>query len=197
VETTKSAASGEDLLGSVHVLSYTMGEIVEEDLLRRVAGKMPMTLTQLRLLKLVSHPGTHTITEVSAFMGISKAAASKAADRLVRAGCMRREEGTKDRRAIFLSLTAAGTRILKGFESARIQLLADAAGGFSTEEIGRAAALIDSLSAVLIRKGSEKGDVCVRCRIHFLDKCLVRQHLDRECEYEILRRHFSQAAGRS
>jgi DNA-binding MarR family transcriptional regulator len=178
-----------DLLGSVHVLAYAMAEIVEEDLLRDAVGGQ-LTLTQIRLLKLVSLPGTHTITGIAAFMGISKAAASKAADRLVRGALMRRVEGEKDRRAAHLSLTQAGKRILQKFESARSEKVAGLAGLFSAKEYQNAIRILEEMAARLLLDRKDSKEVCVRCKLHFSDKCLLSHHLERECYYEQQRQRF-------
>lgn len=86
----------DDFLGSAHVFSSAVSDVIEERLLAEVSGGL-LTASQLKLLKLVAMADSHTIGDVAAFLGVSNAAASKAVDRLVRRNLLRRREDKKDR----------------------------------------------------------------------------------------------------
>src|SRR5512142_2915279 len=101
----------DDFLGSAHVFASAVNDIVEARLLRDVAGDQ-ITVSQLKLLKLVAMTDAQTIGDVASFLGVSNAAASKAVDKLVRRKLLRRDEGETDRRVIHLSLTAGSRRVL-------------------------------------------------------------------------------------
>jgi DNA-binding MarR family transcriptional regulator len=175
------AALINDLLGSSHVFSLAVA-CIEEDLWRHAAENQ-LTVTQMRLLRLVNHPGSsHTIGDVAAFLGISNAAASKAVDKLVRSLLVKRKEGDTDRRAIHLSLTGAGRRILESYDSAAKKKLAEAFGQICAEEIRPVVQLLDRISSSMMADQKEQ-TVCVQCGIYFRDQCVLRQRFGRKCLY--------------
>ncbi len=170
-----------DFLGSSHVFSLAVACIEEQ--LWRQAAENQLSLTQMRLLRLVNYPGSsHTIGDVAAFLGISNAAASKAVDKLVRSMLVKRREGDTDRRAIHLSLTGAGRRILEAYDAAAGKKLMEAFGQLGAEEIPPVVQLLDRLSSSMMADQSAQG-VCAQCGIYFRDRCGLRQQFGRQCLY--------------
>ncbi len=181
---TRGTTLMNDFLGSTHIFSLAVARVIEERLWTEAAGNQ-LTLGQLRLLKLVSQPGcAHTIGDVASFLGISNAAASKAVDKLVRMVLVRRREGESDRRAIHLSLTAAGRRMLETYDAAAQNKLAEMLGQCGEEELQTAIQLMDRLSSAMMNgRPALKEEMCVQCGIYFREKCPLRQKLRRRCLY--------------
>ena len=171
-----------EFLGSAHVFSSAVNEVVEKRLLEEVAGKA-LTLSQFKLLKMVSLTDAQTISDVALFLGVSNAAASKAVDKLVRRKLLRREEGHPDRREIRLSLTEASQRQLSAYDERKRRKLAKIFRRFSVGDLKRTAKLLDQLSAGLVNHAAKPEEVCLQCGIYFRDRCLVRQLVKRNCFY--------------
>ena len=173
-----------DFLGSAHIFALAVARVIEERLWTEAAGSQ-FTLAQMRLLKLVSQPGcAHTIGDVAAFLDISNAAASKAVDKLVRMMLVRRREGESDRRAIHLSLTAAGRYILEAYDAAARSKLSEMLDLCGEEELQTATQLLDRLSSSMMNgHAALKEEICVQCGIYFREKCPLRQKLRRRCLY--------------
>jgi len=171
-----------DFLGSAQVFASAVEDVVEQQILEESAGKQ-FTLSQFKLLKMVALTDAHTISDVALFLGISNAAASKAVDKLVRRDLLRREEGQPDRREICLSLTESSHQLLATYEEKKERKLAQVFRGFSTDELRRAARLLDRLSAELVDHHNNPDEVCLQCGIYFRDQCLVRQLAKRNCFY--------------
>jgi len=169
-----------DFLGSAHVFTSAVEEVVEKRLLEQATGRQ-LTLSQFKLLKMVALTDAPTLSDVALFLGISNAAASKAVDKLVRRKLLRRAEGQPDRREICLSLTESSRRFLTAYEEKKDYRLAQVFQGFPIDELRRAARLLDRLSASLVDHNSE--EVCLQCGIYFREKCLVRQLTNRNCFY--------------
>ncbi len=186
--TAENAADGatepiDDLLGSAHVFASAVADVIEEELLREAAGDQ-ITISQLKLLKLVKVSEALTIGDVAGFLGVSNAAASKAVDKLVRMMLMRRSEGETDRRAIHLSLTQPGRRLLAAYDAARHRKLLQVFGQFDSGELKQAAALLDRLSARLVDQSPKGEEMCLQCGIYFRNKCVLRNQLSRRCLYQ-------------
>jgi len=172
-----------DFLGSTHVFTSAVEEILERGILEEIAGKR-LTLSQFKLLRMVALTDARTISDVALFLGVSNAAASKAVDKLVRRKLLRRTEGQPDRREICLSLTESSRRLLAAYDEKKDRKLAEVFRGFPNDELRRAARLLDRLSAGLVDHHSSPDEVCLQCGIYFREKCVVRQLVKRNCFYQ-------------
>jgi len=174
-----------DFLGSVRILSTTIDEWMEEEL--KETTKNRVTPSQLRVLKLVARTNARRIGDVADFLAVSNAAASKAVDRLVRRGLVRRAEAASDRRAVELSLTPEGRTLLAQYEAATTQVLKDVFGSVQQDRLEKTAGFLDELSTRMVKEGRTKEGICLRCGIHFRDRCLLRQTVGRSCYFHLHR----------
>jgi DNA-binding MarR family transcriptional regulator len=172
-----------EFLGSMHVLASAVGGVMEDALLQEVAGSQ-LTVSQLRLLKLVARAEAQTIGDIAASLGVSNAAASKAADRLVRRKLLRRTEGESDRRAILLSLTEAGKRLMRLYEAARDKKLEKVFKQFPLEDLRKTAAMMERLAVSIVSHNANPEEVCLQCKIYFREKCLMREIARHDCFYD-------------
>jgi DNA-binding MarR family transcriptional regulator len=175
-----------DFLGSTQVFATAVNDIIEEKLLRSVAGKR-LTLSQLKLLKLVANTDAHSIGDVAAFLGVSNAAASKAVDKLVHRKMLVRTEGAKDRRAAELALTPRSRKVLAAYDVARNRKLAAVFRSFSPEQLRRTTEILDRLSAGIVDHNAKPEEICLQCGIYFRDDCLVRKLVGQRCFYTVHR----------
>ncbi|OFV88020.1 MAG: hypothetical protein A3D93_02110 [Acidobacteria bacterium RIFCSPHIGHO2_12_FULL_67_30] len=170
-----SAASGAitEFLGSAAVFASAVSDVVEEELLREVGGAR-VRFAHFKLLKLVAATGTHHLGDVAAFLGVSNAAASKTVDKLVRRKLLRRKEEEADRRAIELSLTDAGRRLLEAYEATRQRRLAAVFAHLAPAELAQTAEVLDRVSRELVAPAADGGQFCHRCGIYFREQCPLR-----------------------
>lgn len=174
-----------DFLGSVRILSTTIDEWMEEELKENTKDRV--TPSQLRVLKLVARTNARRIGDVADFLAVSNAAASKAVDRLVRRGLVRRAESAADRRAVELSLTPEGRTLLAQYEAATNQVLKDVFGSLPSDKLEETANFLDQLSTRMVKEGRTREGICLRCGIHFRDRCLLRQTVGRHCYFHLHR----------
>ena len=180
---TDKPTAAKDFLGSAHVFATAVREVMEEKLLHEVAGKQT-SLPQLKLLTLVASTDTHTIGDVAAFLGISKAAAGQTVEKLVRRRWLRRRIEKTDRRATKLSLTESGQRLLAEYESTRNQKLAKVFRGFSDKELRHMSDLLDRVSTEIVNHSAKPEEICLQCGIYFRERCLLRNVMGRTCFYQ-------------
>jgi len=180
---TDKPTAANDFLGSAHVFATAVGDVMEEKLLHEVAGKRA-SLTQLKLLTLVARTDTHTIGDVAAFLGVSKAAAGQTVEKLVRRRWLRRRVEKTDRRAAKVSLTESGQHLLAAYESARNQKLAKVFRGFSDKELRHMADLLDRVSTEIVNHSAKPEEICLQCGIYFRERCLLRNVMGRTCFYQ-------------
>jgi DNA-binding MarR family transcriptional regulator len=171
-----------DLLGSVQIAATAIGELMVEQL--QEATEDRLTVQQLKLLKLIANTKSYSLSDVASFLGISKAAASKSVDRLVRRDLIRRDEAEGDRRAIALSLTDQGVALLQAYEKVSVHTLEHVFGRYSPRQLRDLSKLLDELSLRIMEHNREEGEVCLRCGIYFKDRCLLKQLSGRPCYYD-------------
>lgn len=75
-----------------------------------------LTLTQMRALSIIQLRQPMTVSALSSLMGMSLASGSALADRLVRAGLLKRRHDPDDRRQVLLELEPEGTALLYKIE---------------------------------------------------------------------------------
>ncbi|MFO8175762.1 MAG: MarR family winged helix-turn-helix transcriptional regulator [Longimicrobiales bacterium] len=172
-----------DFLGSVRILSTTIDEWMEQEL-REVTDNR-VTPSQLKVLKLVARTNARRIGDVADFLAVSNAAASKAVDRLVRRGLVRRTEAAADRRAVELSLTPEGRTLLAQYEAATNHVLKELFGGLDQDQLRDTARFLDRLSTEVVKTGRVRDGICLRCGIHFRDRCILRQSVGKNCYFHM------------
>jgi DNA-binding MarR family transcriptional regulator len=171
-----------DFLGSAQVFIAALSEALDANVLREIAGK-GFTISQLRLLRLVSLRKDHSLGSLAAFLGVSAAAASKAVERLARRMYLRRSEGELDRRFVHLSLTELGRRTLAAFDAARGKRIEEIFVGLSADELHRAGELMQGLSARIVELGLNAEAICLKCGMYFPDRCLIQERIGHSCNY--------------
>jgi DNA-binding MarR family transcriptional regulator len=125
--TTVPAIEPEDLVGSVHEV---MGSV-----LRRIAPTLEsegITMGQFWALHLVSSLGRTSLTSVARHLSVAPPTVCGNVDQLVRSGLVARHRSERDRRAVELSLTAAGRRA-----EARIWRAVGEVMGSATRDVSR------------------------------------------------------------
>jgi DNA-binding MarR family transcriptional regulator len=170
-----------EFVGNVHVFASAVGGIMEEPL--SPVARADVTVSQLRVLRLIASSAAKHISDVATYLGVSNAAASKGVDKLVRRKLLRRTEDQSDRRACTVTLTEAGRALLNECRSYEKLKLAQAFHAFPAEELLRTTDVLRRLSASLISHGVNPDDICLKCGLYFPNHCPVRETVGRRCGY--------------
>ena len=113
-----------------------------------------VTMPQLRVLMLAATQAPLNLLTVAADLGVHPSNATRACDRLVRAGLLDRRTSTRDRRHLAMSLTPAGRRLVDrvlGYRRRHVERLLDT---MSPED---RAALVRSLAALARAADADAG----------------------------------------
>jgi DNA-binding MarR family transcriptional regulator len=172
-----------ELLGSANVFVSALSGVMEQKLLTEIAGKR-LTLSQLKILKLVDLGGGRNIGDVAAFLGVSNAAASKTVDRLVHRKYLRRAEGRTDRRSTELSLAAPGQKLLHRYETLKRRKLAQVFDGLDPSDVRRTTDYLEQLTKGIVTHSGNPEEICLQCGIYLQKRCLVREVSRTDCCYQ-------------
>uniref|UniRef100_A0A7C2EJT1 MarR family transcriptional regulator n=1 Tax=Ammonifex degensii TaxID=42838 RepID=A0A7C2EJT1_9THEO len=96
--------------------------------------------------------GRATVSEMAAELGVTLAAVTALANKLVRTGWIGRYRDERDRRVVWLELTAEGREVLARAQAARREVFKRYFGGLSGEEV---AALCQIMKKVLAKLQQE------------------------------------------
>jgi DNA-binding MarR family transcriptional regulator len=173
----------DELLGSANIFVSALRGVMEQKLLTEIAGKL-LTLSQLKILKLLDLGGGRNIGDVAAFLSVSNAAASKTVDRLVRRKYLRRAENRTDRRNTELSLAGAGQKLLHRYEAARRRKLVQVFGSLDPNDVRRTAESLEQLTKGIVTHSGNPEETCLQCGIYLQRRCLVREASRTECAYQ-------------
>jgi DNA-binding MarR family transcriptional regulator len=183
-----------DLLASATIFTSISSDLLAVAL-RDLAGDR-LTFAQLKLLRLVTRQDLLSVGDVAAFLGISNAAASKAVDRLVRAGLLQRAEAEGNRRTTEVSVTGEGRALLGSFEARSNTALLGLLAGASLRQMREIAGGLDRLSLSMAERIDAGSEVCFRCGLYFRDDCLLRTLPNRRCYLHLgSRRRTTEAPG--
>jgi DNA-binding MarR family transcriptional regulator len=83
------------------------------------------TIAQYRTLVVLASRGPQRLVDLSATLGVAPSTAGRMCDRLVRKGLIRRHRARTDRRAVLVSITAAGRQVVDQATERRRALIAD------------------------------------------------------------------------
>jgi DNA-binding MarR family transcriptional regulator len=86
------------------------------------------TIAQYRALVVLASRGPQRLVDLSAALGVMPSTAGRMCDRLVRKGFIRRHRDRTDRRAVQVSITAAGQQVVDTATARRRDLIADILG---------------------------------------------------------------------
>jgi len=172
-----------ELLGSAHLFVSAVSGVMEQQLLSEIAGKQ-LTLSQLKILKLLDLTEAHNVGDVAAFLGVSDAAASKTVDRLVRRKYLRRTVDRRDRRSSDLALAAAGRRILSQYEAAKDRKLAAMFANLDLDELQQTSTFLERLTKGIVHESANPEEICLQCGIYLKKRCLVREASEADCHYQ-------------
>ncbi|MFO7768134.1 MAG: MarR family transcriptional regulator [bacterium] len=173
------------LLRSSHIFSAVVREVLEENLIRDTTN-LPLTLSQFHLLKLLSIDGQHQVGEVADFLGMSPPAASKNIEKLVRLGLLDRKRSEGDRRALLLSVTSRGRRLVIRYEELKAARLYPLLDQFAPQDIEALAHLLERFILALCGLDTLSDGVCLRCGAYLQDDCVVGV-IQGGCPYRSLR----------
>ena len=170
------------LLRYSHIFSTLVQEILETKYLRETTP-LPLTTSQLHLLKLISLNGQHQVGEIAHFLGVSSPAATKNIDKLEGLGLVTRSPSQGDRRATLLGSSSKGRNLVKRYEALKQSRLEPLLEDFSHGEVKEFTRLLEKFSLALVESEDDGDGLCLRCSAYFDRHCPVRVLRD-GCPYQ-------------
>ncbi len=105
------------------------------------------TIAQYRALVVLASRGPQRMTDLAAALDVTPSTAGRMSDRLLRKGLIRRHRARADRRAVQVSLTAAGREVVDQATARRRALIADILGKLPARQQSAVASALAAFAA--------------------------------------------------
>jgi DNA-binding MarR family transcriptional regulator len=92
------------------------------------------TIAQYRALVVLASRGPQRMVDLAGALDVAPSTAGRMCDRLIRKGLVRRHRARADRRAVLVSITAAGRQVVDQATSRRRALIADILGNLPAQK---------------------------------------------------------------
>jgi DNA-binding MarR family transcriptional regulator len=168
-----------------HIFSASVQEIVGNRFLAESTDH-PLTLAQLRLLKLLANNGQHRVSDAAALLGVSSPAATKCIDKLERLGLLSRAPSTSDRRATILSASPEGRDLVREYERINRRRLEPILDGFSRDEIDNLTDMLERVAVALFDREGAEMNSCLFCGAYIENDCSIAR-VRGGCPYQEMR----------
>jgi DNA-binding MarR family transcriptional regulator len=157
-------------LRSGHVLRSLLREFLEEDFLAQICPHR-LTRSQFCFLKLIAANADLQVGELARAIGVSAAATSKNLDRLERLGLVTRGASSEDRRAILLSASEEGRRLVGDYERHKAAQLAPVIEALGSEKTGLLCDLLEEVCTGMLARVENPRETCLRCAGYYRPDC--------------------------
>lgn len=168
--------TGEDSLLRLFRYSHIFASVVREVLdvgLLREATRLPLTVSQFHLLKLIALNGLAQVGDAADVLGVSAPAATKNIDKLERHGLVVRGPSTGDRRATPLTASAKGRHLVRRYEELKTARVSPVLSNYAPETIRGLADLLERFSVSLLGLKRSPDGFCLRCAAYVEEGCAV------------------------
>lgn len=145
-----------------HIFASAVRDVLEVDALRETT-RLPLSLAQLHLVKIMCLNGERPLGQVAALLGVSGPAATKTVDKLERLGLVVRAPSATDRRRRMLRVSDSGRRLVRDYEACKAGHVGVALDALTPDERERLSELLERFALSLLRsEGPDRGP-CLRC----------------------------------
>jgi DNA-binding MarR family transcriptional regulator len=170
------------LLGSTRMFSLAVEQLIELPIQQEIAGDR-LSRSQWKLLEIFALTDVRNVTDIASYQGVSTAAASKAADRLVRLGLVTRNEDLDDRRHIRLALSSEGRRLVQRYLSAIEDRIENVFSTATQDGASHLAHKLDEMVATTKASEEDLRRICLQCALNRREPCLLQERRDANCNF--------------
>lgn len=156
------------------ILSQIVNELFENTFLKDQCPDH-LTKTQFSTLKILAAAGTHAVSEIADILHISRPAASKNVEKLVRQKLVNRIFEEEDRRTAQVSLTLAGQTLVNAYDQMSLKKQDEALSRFSENERKQFSDLLGKYVRNCLNNESNVEAICMHCKGKLGEQCTISE----------------------
>jgi DNA-binding MarR family transcriptional regulator len=165
---------------TLHIAEYSqiLSQIISELFLNtflKEYGPEHLSKTQFSTLRILSVAGTHAVSEIADILHISRAAASKNVEKLVRQKLVIRKYIEEDRRIVQVSLTLAGSALVNDYEQMSLKKQNEALTQFTENERKVFSELLGKYVRNCLLNETNVEAICMQCKGNLGEECTISE----------------------
>ena len=157
------------------ILSQIIQNICEKNCLKQSSPDF-LTKTQFTILKILCATGSCSVSELANVLHISRAAASKNIEILVKNKFVSRKVIKEDRRTVVIELLNGGISVIKKYDSLRLENQERILKKFSANEKKEFAKLLDKYILLYLENETNADLICLQCDGRIGEECSLGKH---------------------
>ncbi len=141
-----------------------------------------LSKNQFTILQILNSTSPLPVSHLAEILQISKAAASKSIDYLVREKMVRRQTISADRRTTMVYLLDSGRQLVKNFQRHFQKKHTKISKSFTQEELTSLILLLKKFVGLCLEHEKDIGLICVQCNGMIIENCTLKDNLE-VCRY--------------
>ena len=156
------------------ILSQIIQNISEKNCLKQSSPDF-LTKTQFTILKILCATGSCSVSKLANVLHISRAAASKNIEILVKNGFVSRKVIEEDRRTVVVELLNGGIAIIKKYDNLRLEIQEKVLNKFSTNEKKEFAKLLGKYILLYLENETNTDFISLQCDVRIGGECSLNK----------------------
>lgn len=170
----------------LHVLCKLIQQYADVDFIKR-STNLSLSKRQFEILKILFVSGSFSVSELAKFLRISRAAASKSINNLVRHGLVERNIPSLDRRMVLVSILSTGESIVKQYFDLSHKQEVEILNQFNDEELQNFEKILYRyINALMNDYQNELELICLSCHSKFSEACPLHINEHTSCYHAIV-----------
>ncbi len=184
----------DELFKALSVVAWTVDHVLQDRAVEEALGG-PVSYSKVQILRLLSHRGGQTSSQIARFLGITRPSVSQIADALERAGWVKRRASQHDGRESVLELSNEGRRQFNVVRRQQRHLLRNMLRVSNQREAQAWTGMLQEIAGSLARADRGFTHFCLQCGAHADGTCVLLGG-DADCPFLHHHEHEGHAVGR-
>jgi len=167
----------------IRILTRLIHDIIDRNRLQTIS-QAPLSQNQFLILKILYASGSKRVSEVADLLHISRPAASKNIDYLVKNKLVARGSKAEDRRSSPVDLLHSGKELIRLYNDQTTDKISSILAAFDQEEKRQFNKLLDKYIHYLIEEENQLELFCLQCGGKFEGQCPVGEHKNK-CYFHV------------
>jgi len=159
----------------IRILARVLHDVVERNIIT-YASPLKLSVNQFLILKILFISNSQNVSDIAEVLNISRAAASKNIDFLVRKRLVSRKIVSKDRRAMCVSLRDAGEKIIQTYNEISQKKIKSILLNFNSDEQKLLSQFLDKYIIHSLDLEQNIRLICMQCGGKYEGQCYIGDH---------------------
>jgi DNA-binding MarR family transcriptional regulator len=167
----------------IRIFSRMINDVIERNIILKTSNQK-ISQNQFLILRILSASGSKKVSEIADLLKISRAAASKNIDYLVKKKLLKRQTVSKDRRSMMVSLLDPGKKLVNHYNNENTNRINTILSYFNQGEKRQFKQILDKYIHHMIEGEENLYLFCLQCGGKYEGQCPVGEFRDK-CYFQL------------